>query len=933
MHHIISDGWSMGLLVKEVGVLYQAFLAEESSPLAELPIQYADYAVWQREWLQGAVLEKQLEYWRQQLGGELPVLELPTDHARPAVQSYAGARQTLRLTAELSEQLRRLSRAEGVTLFMTLLGAFQVLLSRYSGQQEIVVGTPIANRNRKETEDLIGFFVNTLVLRTDLSGDPDFREVLQRVKEVSLGAYAHQDIPFEKLVEELNPERNLSQTPLFQVMLVLQNTPPAEFELPGLRLESFDEAEIGTAKFDLTVMLSEDVEAIAGTFEYNTELFEASTIERMMGHFERLLESIVADPETRVSELQLLSAAEERQLVEWNDTQREYPSSYSLQQLFEQQVERSPEAIALVYEAQQLSYAELNARANQLAHHLISLGVGAESLVGICLERSVEMVVGLLGILKAGGAYLPLDPAYPVERLRFMLSDAGVQVVITEQQLVDKLPAPPGTPVLALDGLGELLDGCSSRNPAVATEPENLGYVIYTSGSTGEPKGAMNSHRAIANRLLWMQDAFELSVSDRVLQKTSFSFDVSVWEFFWPLLTGARLVLARPGGHQDSSYLVRLIVEQQISTMHFVPSMLQVFLEELGVESCAGSLRLVVCSGEAMTLKLQEKFFEKLGGVALENLYGPTEAAVDVTRWQCRKDSELKCVPIGRPIANTQMYVLDERLRLVPAGVKGELYIGGVGLGRGYLNRPHLTAERFIAHPYSRERGERLYRTGDVGRYLEDGQIEYLGRLDHQVKVRGYRIELGEIETALRALSGIREAVVSTGADEEKRLVAYLVCEGGESGAPNVSELRRELRTHLPDYMIPAQFVILDELPLTPNGKVDRKSLPAPDGSRARLSVEYVAPRTETEEILLNMLKELLRVDAGVEDNFFDLGGHSLLATRLLAHVKEVFGVEVPLRQLFTEPTVAALATNIEELLIAEMEALSEIEAQSQLYQ
>ena len=916
MHHIISDGWSMGVLVHEVATLYQAYVAGQPSPLPELEIQYADFAAWQREYLSGQVLEQQLAYWRHQLAGAPALLELPTDRPRPAQQSYRGATHSLVIPREVVRALKQLSRTQGVTLFMTLLAAWQTLLAKYSGQEEVVVGSPIANRTRSETEALIGFFVNTLVLRTDLGGDPSFRELLERVREVTLGAYAHQDVPFERLVEELQPVRSMSHAPLFQVLFSMQNMEAGELELPGLEVRGWETGQ-ETAKFDLTLVALEMEEELICTVEYKTELFEAETIEQLTGHFGRLVESIGRDAGQRLSQLEMMSEEELHQvLVQYNQTKREYPREMSVHEMFEQQVERTPDAIAVVFEEQQLTYRELNRRANQLAHHLRRRGVGADMLVGVMMERSVEMVVSLLGILKAGGAYVPLDPEYPEHRLSFMMTDAGMTVLLTQQHLLGSLPEDCPSNVIALDADAAELDSESVDNPRSLTTERNLAYCIYTSGSTGQPKGAMNSHLGIYNRLLWMQEAYGLSADDRVLQKTTFSFDVSVWEFFWPLVTGARLVMARPGGHRDSAYLVRVINEQQITTLHFVPSMLQVFLEEDGLESCR-TLKRVVCSGEALSFELQERFFSRLAEAELHNLYGPTEAAVDVTWWACERGSKLGVVPIGKAIANTQMYILDRYLQPVPVGVAGELYIGGVQLARGYLSRPELTAERFIPHPFSREAGERLYRTGDLARFYSDGNIRYLGRLDHQVKIRGFRVELGEIETALATHSSVRDVTVIVREDVpgDKRLVAYLVA---EQESASHEELRGYLQESLPDYMIPSAFVLMDELPLTPNGKLDRRMLPAPgqDGNELAGGGHYEQPRTAMEELVCGIWAEVLKLSTvSVTDSFFDLGGHSLLAVKLISRVRQALRVELRLQSIFDRPTVRAMAAEIEEAL------------------
>jgi amino acid adenylation domain-containing protein len=910
IHHIISDGWSMGIFFRELSHIYKAFSGGESASLPKLPLQYADFAHWQKNWLQGEVLEIQFEYWKQQLVGVPPLLDLPTDRPRPPVQTFRGSTKTFELSGTLTQQLKKLGSQSGTTLFMTLLAAFVTLLGRYSNQEDIVVGSPIAGRNRSEIESLIGFFVNTLVLRVDLSGNPSFRELLRRTRQVTLDAYSHQDLPFEKLVEELQPERNLSYNPLFQVMFVLQNAGSEDWEFPGLTLTPL-EIESVTAKFDLTLAMEERESGLRGVLEYNSDLFDGTTISRMLGHFQTLLEGIVANPEQRLLALPLLTEAERHQLlVEWNDTQAEYPRDKCIHHLFEEQVEKAPDAVALVFEDERLTYRELNARANQLAHYLQKLGVESEKLVGICVERSIEMIVGLLGILKAGGAYVPLASDYPQERLAFMIGDSQVTVLLTQEKLVKHLPQHQAQ-VICLDTNWEKISSGSQENSVTEMNPENLAYVIYTSGSTGRPKGAMNSHRGLVNRLLWMQDVYQLTASDRVLQKTPFSFDVSVWEIFWPLITGVRLVMTQTGGHQDSAYLVNLIIQQQITTLHFVPSMLQVFLEEKELEKCA-SLRQVICSGEILFFDLQERFFARLGNCELHNLYGPTEAAIDVTFYQCQRGSRQKIVPIGCPITNTQIYILDSNLQPVPLGMKGELHIGGVQLARGYLNCPDLTAEKFIPNPFNNEPNAKLYKTGDLVRYLSDGNIEFLGRLDNQVKIRGFRIELGEIEAVLGQHPALRECVVIAQGDdvESKRLVAYVV---KSQETINISELRHFLKQKLPDYMIPLAFVVLEAIPLTPNGKIDRKALPIPDSSYFSLEASFVAPRTSIEEVLAAIWSNLLGLEqVGIHDNFFELGGHSLLATQVISRLRETFSVELPVRCLFEAPTIAELGESIE---------------------
>ena len=904
LHHIVADGWSMGILVRELGVLYAAVAEGRPAFLPPLPVQYPDFAVWQRAWLSGEVLAAELKWWRERLAGAPAVLALPTDRQRPATQGFRGAEIPFRLPAAVSTALEALCRQRGVTPFMALLAGFEALLWRWSGQDDLVVGTPVANRTHGEIEGLIGFFVNTLALRGDLSGEPAFAELLVRVREQALGAYAHQDVPFEKLVETLAPERSMAHAPLFQVFLVLQNTPSQKLRLQGLELAPV-ELGAGAAKFDLTLALGSTPAGFAGTWEYDRDLFDPTTIVRLGGQLERLLGAAVTAPEAPLGGLFLLSEAERQQLVEWNGTALAY-REISLAGLIAQQAARTPEAVAVVFEGESLSYRELAARAGGLAHHLRRLGVGPEVRVGICAERSLGLIVGLVAILEAGGAYVPLDPSYPADRLAFMLKDSNVPVLLAEGRLAGTLPS-NGIQVVPLDAIAAASP--PPRGPEI--DLDQLAYVIYTSGSTGRPKGAMNSHRGIVNRLLWMREQYAVGPADRVLQKTPVSFDVSVWELFLPLLSGACLVVARPGGHQDPAYLVETIARQEITLLHFVPAMLSAFLEAPGVERCA-TIRQVVASGEALPYDLERRFFSRLGA-RLDNLYGPTEAAVDVTFWPCDPAGTAGRVPIGRPVANTAIHLLGEDLRPVPPGAVGELGIAGVQVGRGYLDRPELTAERFIPDPWSGRPGARLYRTGDLARHLPDGAIEYLGRIDHQVKLRGFRIELGEIESALLGHPGVRDAAAMVrtmrqDAPGDPRLVAYVVPErpGEELEGP----LRSFLEKRLPAHMVPAAFVLLPNLPLTPNGKVDRKALPAPDWRSG--SSSYVAPRNPLEEVLASFFGEILGLEkVGMEDNFFRLGGHSLLATQLVAKVRGAFQVELPLRSLFETPTVGAVAAAV----------------------
>ena len=798
LHHIVSDGWSMNVLIDEFIRCYDAHERHEQPQLAPLPIQYSDYALWQRRWLEAGEQARQLEYWQARLGDEHPVLELPLDHPRPAMPSYQGTRHDFAIDPALAAQLRSCAQKHNVTLFMLLLGAFNVLLHRYTGQGDIRVGVPIANRNRSEVEGLIGFFVNTQVLRTELTGQTRVDQLLQGIKEHALGAQAHQELPFERLVEALKVERSLSHTPLFQVMY---NHQPQVADIAAVNTASGLELSLvqwqgRTTQFDLSLDTFEKSGTLHAALTYANDLFDAVTIERMAGHWLSLLQAMVADGSQRIGELPMLAADEQRVLVHgWNQTLETYPTERGIHHLIEDQVQRTPHAVALVFGPAQLTYRQLDDRANQLAHALREKGVGPDVLVGICIERSIEMVVGLLAILKAGGAYVPLDPEYPRERLAYMIEDSGIGLLLSQQSLLATLPV-EGLNVIALDQAPGWLDGYSREALAVNVHALNLAYVIYTSGSTGKPKGAGNSHRALVNRLCWMQQAYGLDASDAVLQKTPFSFDVSVWEFFWPLMSGARLVVAAPGEHREPARLIETIGEHAITTLHFVPSMLQAFIHEPGVQACA-SLKRIVCSGEALALDAQLQVFAKLPGAGLYNLYGPTEAAIDVTHWTCI-DEGADSVPIGRPIANLATYVLDAQLNPVPAGVAGELYLGGTGLARSYHRRPALTAERFVPCPFLD--GTRLYRTGDRVRQRVDGVIEYLGRLDHQVKLRGLRIELGEIETRLMQHPLVREAVVLV--QGGKQLVAYLVLEGSEPAAPWQPELKAWLLNSLPEYMV-----------------------------------------------------------------------------------------------------------------------------------
>ncbi|MFD2169280.1 non-ribosomal peptide synthetase [Tumebacillus lipolyticus] len=905
MHHIISDGWSMGVLIQELSLLYNAELEGVEAVLPELAIQYADFTDWQKEYLESGVLEEQLTYWRQKLGGKLPVLQLPTDRNRPAVQSYAGGIESFLVPSDLTEKLKALSQKEGVSLFMTLLAAFKTLLFRYTGQSDLLIGTPIAGRTREEIEPLIGFFVNTLVMRTELQGDISFRELLQRVKDTSFEAYANQDVPFEKLVDELAPERNLSHTPLFQVMFNLQNASVENLSLTGLQLEEMV-ADTGSASFDLTLGLTESKRGLAGRFEYSSDLFDQTTIERMITHLITLLHGVVERPDERLASLPLLTEAERKQVVEtFNQKQIEFPTGL-MHQLFEQQVAVRPDKTAVEHLDQTLTYAELNARANQLAHYLQGLGVGPESLVGLCVDRSIDLIVGMIGVQKAGGAYLPLDPDYPVERLKYLLTDAKVAVLLTHEHLLPNLPETSATTV-CFDRDAELIAACPTDKPISDATEDNLAYVIYTSGSTGAPKGAMLEHKNAVAHHHAIIDHYQVNPSDRIVQFASISFDVSMEEISPTLAAGATLVL-RPGKSiMASDQFLDWLAEQKITKFNPPTAYLHAFLQDLAEQKLTlpPALRLVVTGGERAMPSMIRAWREVASEHnTLYNAYGPTETTVTATVYdEALPDGD---VPIGRPLMNTQSYVLDALMQPVPIGVPGELYVGGKGVGRGYLGREELTAERFLPNAF--RPGERMYRTGDIVRYLPDGNLQFLGRADGQVKIRGYRIEVGEIENVLVKAPGVREAAVI--AREETPGVKYLAAYVTVSpDAPSTGDLRKHLGQSLPDYMIPSAFVILDEMPLTPNGKVNRSELPKPDDERPELGVAFIAPSGELEQLVAEIWQEVLGVSrVGVNDNFFELGGGSLLILQVHRKLKEQLDREISVVQLFQYPTVGALA-------------------------
>jgi amino acid adenylation domain-containing protein len=911
MHHIIADGWSIGILVRELATLYSAFSLHKPSPLPDLLVQYVDFAAWQRDWLSVEVLETQLAYWKDHLAGIPDILALPTDHPRPPVQTFRGSMYSFSLSQRLSTAIKKLGEAESVTLFMTMLAAFKVLLYRHTGQSDIAVGFPIANRSHKEIEHLIGFFANTLVLRTEIDGNSSFLDLLRLVREGTLEAYAHQDLPFERLVEALQPERSLSHTPLFQVMFVEQETPFEASDLPGLMLSSM-QIQSGTAKFDLTMFVEDGKEGITGSLEYNTDLFEASTIARMVDHFQVLLESIVADPTTSLSNLALMTEAERQQvLIDWNRTVDGSLTVQCVHELFEAQVEKTPDSVAAVFEDQHITYDTLNRHANQLARYLRELGVRADTPVALYLDRSLSMILSVLGILKSGGCYLPLDPNYPHERLTFMLRDALVPVLISCSNLQNDLPEYAGR-VVCLDSVGSVPQHMTEGNPFPVASSMNAAYVIYTSGSTGAPKGVVMPHRPLVNLVRWQGSSTSIDRPARTVQFASLNFDVSCQEMFFTWYSGGTLVLLTEDERRDVEMFIEFLCRVSAERL-FLPF---VALQNLAYAANSKPAVLpknlceVITAGEQLQITpYVGQFFAMLDWCTLHNQYGPTESHV-VTAFTLAGGSNdwTLLPPIGRPITNARIYILDESLFPVPIGVTGELYIGGPVLARGYLNRPALTAERFVPDPFA-EPGARLYKSGDLARYLPDGNIEFLGRVDHQVKVRGFRVELGEIESILGRHQAVQAAVATVVDDVhgDRRLVAYVIPKNGSQ--LEMDELQHFLRESVPEYMIPSAFTSVEEFPLTPSGKVNRQALPEPTGAEISHREAFVPPRTPLERELASLFSQVLHIESvGIDDNFFDLGGHSLIATQLISRLNAALHVELPLRVIFERPTIAGLA-------------------------
>jgi amino acid adenylation domain-containing protein len=917
MHHIISDGWSLNIFLKELLALYEAYSDGRGSPLPELPIQYADFTLWQRQWLQGEVLHDLLSYWKQQLGGELSVLQLPTDRPRLAAANLEGAKQTITIPKRLSEDIKSLSVREGATLFMTVLAAFKVLLYRYSGQEDVIVGTPIASRNRAEIEELIGLFVNTLILRTDLHGKPSFRALLGRVREVSMDAYVYQDLPFEKLVEELQPDRDVTRNPFFQVMVDLQAAPLPTFETSGLSISTMQVGAMTTKYIDLVLHIIDSDEGLITSLEYSADLFEATTIDRMLGHFQTILHAVITDPDERISELPLLTDVERHQmLVEWNASRADYPLEICVHQVIEAAAEESPDAVAVVFEQDHLTYGELNRRSNQLAHYLRRQNVGVETLVGVLMEHSIELVIGMIGVMKAGGAYVALDPEYPAQRLASMLENASTPVLLTQERLLAHLPDTEAQ-VICVDRLLQEIARESESNPDSGVKADNVAIVLYTSGSTGKPKGVMMTHRGTCNHIFWAQHHFPMTGSDSMPFKYSVCFDASVFEIFYPLFAKARLVIVPQSLHRDVASLVNFILRHKITTIDIPTPMLPILMEDTNFLKCE-SLRQITCASDSMSVEVKERYFASVGKT-LVHFYGPCEASIGSTFNVCKPGGESNIVSVGKPVANTQIYALDSVLQPVPVGITGEIYVGGLGVTRGYLNKPDVTAERFIPDPFSNEPGARIYKTGDRGRFRPDGNLEFAGRMDHQVKIRGYRIELGDVEAAILECPVVEETIALARHLDDGRpnparnrnvLAAYVVFK--EDGPGQVAELRKFLAKRLPNYMVPSVFVPLTEMPWNSSGKIDVLALPDPAQAAFELEIDFVPPRNAVEEVLAMIWSEVLDVDPiGIHSNFFELGGHSLAAAQVIYRVRDLFQVELPLRTLFEGSTLAELSQNL----------------------
>lgn len=915
MHHIAIDGWAKEIIYRELTAFYNAFSAGKTLVLAELPIQYADFAVWQRDWLTGQALNDQLAYWVKGLSGAPPLLELPTDYPRPSIQMYRGNHERTVFPADLLQGLRALSQQEGATLFMILMAAFQALLNRYTGRDDMLVATVVANRPLPELEKLIGYFSNSLVLRTDFSGDPSFRDLLHRVRDVALEAYDHQDLPFEKLVVELKPDRDLSYSPLFQVMFNLQNHEREQIKLDGLLITEL-KTERASSKFDLTLNIKEKTDGLQVAFEYNTDLFKSDTIRRMLSHFQVLLESVVRNPSERVSRLPMLTPHERQQIVvEWNDTTADYHKNVCIHELFEAQAKKTPDAVALVCGSEQLTYAELDRRANQLANYLKKQGVGPESRVVICVERSLEMVVGVLGILKAGGAYVPLDAEFAKERLSVILQDAQPVLLLTQEHVRSANVSDATVTTVHLDADWPIVSQNSVAAPPRQVTSESLAYVIYTSGSTGKPKGVMVPHSALVNAYKAWEEAYQLhSAVKSHLQMANFSFDVFTGDMVRALCSGGKLVLCPLDVLLDPVKLYQMMLKHSVDCAEFVPSVLRNLLRYLKQSGQKLDFMRILISGSDTWYVEEYRKIEDMCGpeTRVLNSYGVAEATIDSCWYERKETEDLPCdgiVPIGRPFRNTRLFILDRNLQPVPVGVAGELYIGGSGLARGYLNNEDLTSKKFLPDPFSPELGGRLYKTGDMARFRADGNIEFLGRTDHQIKIRGFRVELGEIESVLSQHEDVEQAIVLAhkASGVENRLIAYVVFKEHYRADENV--VRKFLKERLPAYMVPSAIVILRVFPLSKNGKIDRLALPLPETGIQEREVVLVPPRDTREQQLAQVWSEVLRVDPiGIHDNFFDLGGHSLLIIQVLSRLRERFALDLTVRDLFERPTIAEIA-------------------------
>ncbi len=908
VHHNAFDRRSLGVLNTEITEHYKFFDKGEAPNLASLPVQYKDYTEWRLDKHKTEDLTKSWTFWQKQLSNVVP-LNLPYDRQRSTELNTDGDRIYHTLDTELVEKFEALAKKKGMTMFIALMAVFKTLIYRWSGETDLLAGTPFADRRMKDTEHLLGFFVSTLVIRNDMSGDPTFLELLSRVRKNCFNSYRYNAMPLDTIIEKLNPARETNRNPLFDMEFQVQMLQPETLEIGEAKLSEARAAR-KSSQYDLSMTIREKVDGFDMRFEYRSDLFERQTIELLLKRFHQLLELIVEDPTKHLSDYSIVLPEERQTLIkEWNKTDSDYRKGVCLNQLFEERAAQHADKIALEFNGNTLSYGELNEKANQLAHHLRDNGVGPETRVGVCMERSLEMVISLYAIHKAGGGYVPLDPDYPQARLEFMIGDIEAPIILTQESIKHVIPETDAT-IIALDSQWDAIGQLSKENLEQVTDETNLAYIIYTSGSTGNPKGVMNQHDGIINRLIWMQQEYQLTDADVVLQKTPYSFDVSVWEFFWPLIFGAKLVVAEPGGHQDVSYLSKVIQEKQVTTMHFVPSMLQIFVDQAKPESCS-SIRQIFCSGEALPYELQKQFFT-FSSAKLHNLYGPTEAAVDVTYWECDASYERKIVPIGRPVANTQVYILDKKLNPIPVGASGELHIGGIQVARGYLNRQELSDEKFIPDPFSSDPKARLYKTGDLVRHLSDGQIEYIGRIDFQVKIRGLRIELGEIESRLAEVEGIKQCVVIVREDKpaDKKIVAYFETKEGYS--LTTDDMRNQLALGLPNYMIPQFFVPMDQLPLSANGKIDRKLLPEPSVSELDTATDYVAPISEVEKQIAELWTELLGVEnIGVYDKFIELGGHSMLVLEAVWKAKEKYKLVIDPASLIRD-TLEQIAASIE---------------------